>query len=83
MMNIFIPILFSIFAFDKLLSYQRTYHNAEWLKDDKPFILWYSNDNNFWEMPFIVFKLYYKWIFCTPEWAIKDQKALPLFKSHR
>ena len=91
-MNIFILILFFIFfisgmlsfiSFEKLLSHQRSNYNAEWLKDGRPFLIWYINERPFWEFPFAGYKFYYKYVFVTPEWAKDDQRALSLFKFHR
>jgi len=80
-------IIRSIVAFQRLIKYEYGEHRSEWENDGNPCtIFWRPPESNYW-LNFSLLspgkKIWYKWIFTTPDWIKNDDRALVLHRELR
>lgn len=75
-------LLIGFFLFDKLLSIEYKEHFDIWEKDGKQSgLLWFSKGDN--RSATANGKLVSAWLFFTPDWVKKDQKAIVFIRWFR
>jgi hypothetical protein len=76
-----LPVLFvSLFSFDQLVRFQHKAFNAEWERDGRPIgYFWHPSGGSV----FARSRVNFKWLFATPDWMRKDDRAVNLLNRRR
>jgi hypothetical protein len=71
-------------AFDRIIRYQRAFHNKEWLDDGAPSLIPLSESRPvFASFHKAMILFWFKWPIKTPDWAVKSKGSHALFLTFR
>jgi hypothetical protein len=82
---VMLPVLFLIFAlFDRILWLQYHFHREDWERHEKPIgFFWLPGESSWWGGTFARNRCSREWIYKTPDWMRKDERALRLLYWYR
>lgn len=71
---LFAVLIFGFVSFDRVVRTQYEQDHAAWLEDGKPYgFYWRAKECTWWSSGWAMNRLWWRWLFKTPEWA----KQLP------